>query len=77
MNIGGGIANFENTLYSEDNATTNPTPIMSNKKNLTPFQNENAQSGFNKEKDEVVITAQYEYHQVVASILKCSTIEPH
>ena len=33
---------------------------MSNKKNLTPFQNENAQSGFKDEKGEVVIAAQYD-----------------
>ena len=29
--------------------------MMSNKKNLTPFQNENAQSGFKDENGEVVI----------------------
>lgn len=45
---------------SGNNTAANPTPVMKNKKNLTPFQNENAQSGFKDEKGEVVIAAQYD-----------------
>jgi hypothetical protein len=57
---GGGTVKSGNTVFSENNTAANPTPIMSNKKNLTPFQNENAQSGFKDEKGEVVIAAQYD-----------------
>ncbi len=48
------------TNLSENNESANPTPIMKNKKNLTVFQSENAQSGFKDEKGEVVIAAQYD-----------------
>lgn len=49
-----------NSKVSNTNASANPTTVMNNKKNLSPFQNENAQSGFKDEKGEVVIAAQYD-----------------
>lgn len=60
VSIGQSNVPSGNAGGSENSTAANQTSSMSNKKNLTPFQNENAQSGFKDEKGEVVIAAQYE-----------------
>lgn len=57
---GGGNAPAANADLSRNNTAANPTKIMENKKKLTLFQNENAQSGFKDENGQIVIAAQYD-----------------